>query len=92
MKVGKSVVQFKRYNSMRNYKLNTNPQYYALYTRKGDFLKTMLARNTTIATTQKKKSSSYSNAAQSGMYSTLIHALISMHIITRYIHTVTICL
>ncbi len=37
MKVGKSVVQFKRYNSMRNHKLNTNPQYYALYTRKGDF-------------------------------------------------------
>lgn len=39
MKVGKSVVQFKRYNSMRNHKLNTNPQYYALYTRKGDFFK-----------------------------------------------------
>lgn len=37
MKVGKSVVQFKRYNSMRNHKLNTNSQYYALYTRKGDF-------------------------------------------------------
>lgn len=39
MKVGKSVVQFKRYNSMRGHKLNTNPQYYALYTRKGDFFK-----------------------------------------------------
>lgn len=39
MKVGKSVVQFKSYNSMRNHKLNTNPQYYALYTRKGDFFK-----------------------------------------------------
>lgn len=39
MKVGKSVVQFKRYNNMRGHKLNTNPQYYALYTRKGDFFK-----------------------------------------------------
>lgn len=39
MKVGKSVVQFKSYNNIRNHKLNTNPQYYALYTRKGDFFK-----------------------------------------------------
>lgn len=37
MKVGKSVVQFKSYNNMRNHKLNTNSEYYALYTRKGDF-------------------------------------------------------
>lgn len=39
MKVGKSIVQFKRYNNVRNHKLNTEPQYYALYTRKGDFFK-----------------------------------------------------
>lgn len=39
MKVGKSTVQFKRYNSVYGHKLNTNPQYYALYIRKGDFFK-----------------------------------------------------
>lgn len=47
MKVGKSVVQFKRYNNVRDYKLNTEPQYYALYTRKGDFFKNDIGKKYT---------------------------------------------
>ena len=47
MKVGKSVVQFKRYNDVRDHKLNTEPQYYALYTRKGDFFKNDIGKKYT---------------------------------------------
>lgn len=47
MKVGKSVVQFKRYNNVRDHKLNTEPQYYALYTRKGDFFKNDIGKKYT---------------------------------------------
>lgn len=47
MKVGKSVVQFKRYNNVRDHKLNTEPQYYALYTRKGDFFENDIGKKYT---------------------------------------------
>ena len=47
MKVSKSVVQFKRYNNVRDHKLNTEPQYYALYTRKGDFFKNDIGKKYT---------------------------------------------